>query len=807
MANNSLPTEPLKLVDHFIFPGCSVSSYTLLSPSVFLPVFQRDAVWKPSQVCELWDSLLRGIPIPGLVLAPVNATGKSAIGKFGTGSLSPEDGDFLLLDGQQRARALMAGLERICDSNTHLMTQRLWIDLDWPHHTPDKNDPTLDSHGLRFGFFLCTQAWPWGHNKARDGKANRDKINEARKNLFKKRVWGDFASPSGKHVGCFDFQIPLDYTWPVEAKSPIPFKVILDKFSSSNPPTSANDWQIFLKSQIEKRGIDGPSASTLERVAKQLHDALPSLKIQTIGSTIASLDDNELLIAFQRINRNATQVTNDELFFAAIKQEAPACDELAQKTATPISPLDVVRGAVIMASQPIEVSSTVDQPRADDSTPPIDLNPVNLSSLAKKSGGKSKLADQIQVDLATGIPNYLAALQKLTKTLRYDSKTTYGLNDPGLPNIMLSHLSVFSWLPPLQWLLALKRDPNASERIELIRYVLVNHFFADWHPSPAKQLRDLLDFAQQEGTAGRPFPKTCEILHKLTCYEKPNPESTPAWLRQVYVEATKGSPPSMSGLPAVWLVLPLTPSEWSTFLKRHADLYGGLPATHHYGGLLPGGLADDLLMWAQRGAIEDWFSGTDIALLGKLGQPWDVDHIVPSIFFEPKYCANPTDIKTSLISHLPISSHNWENFRNCANRFGNKRLWPQGFNRSDGDTAASKKLDAKWLVGGRNDWDVLSQWPPSTPHNQLLTASAISTTTWSDWSKTPLKRGKWSAGELNSFLNASLDGREKEIYTSLFSVLLPGLKCHTFWSSGESGDRMAENQSNQINSHDDAVAE
>lgn len=800
MATSSLPTEPLKLVDHFIFPGCSVSSYTPSTPSVFLPVFQRDAVWRPSQVCELWDSLLRGIPIPGLVLAPVNVAGKSVIGKFGTGSSCPTARDFLLLDGQQRARALMAGLERIRDCNNDL-TQRLWIDLDWPHHTPDNNDPTLDIHGLRFGLFLCTQAWPWGHNKTRDGKANRDKINQARENLFKgkgSKVWPAFTH-GGTHVGCFDFQIPLKFTWPVEAKCPVPFKDILDKFSCS-PSISLSNWEIFLKGQLEERKIT--FSSNLSLVAKQLYNALKILSMQTISTTIASLNENELLTAFQRINRNATLVTNEELFFAAIKQEEPACDQLAQQTGTPISPLDVVHGAVIVASQPKVVSSsTVGQPRADDSTPPIDLNPVNLGSLAKESGGKRKLADQIQVDLATGSINYLAALKELTKTLRYNA-TTYGLSDPGLPNIMLSHLSVFSWLPPLQWLLAIKRTPTPSERIELIRYVLVNHFFADWHPSPAKQLRDLLDFAQQEGTAGQPFPKTCEILQKLACYEKPNLGRTPAWLR--CVEATKGSSPSMSGLPAVWLALPLTPKEWSTFLERHADLYGGLPATHHYGWLLPGGLADDLLMWAQRGAMEEWFSGTDIALLGKLGQPWDVDHIVPSVFFEPKFRADPVDVVNSLRSYLPGLNDQWENFRNCANRFGNKRLWPQGFNRSDGDTAASTKLDDKWLARMRNDWDVLSQWPPSwITHNPLLTASAIDVgTTWSNWQNTPLGRHKWSKGELDSFLLASLAGREMEIYKSLFSVLLPGLQCYPFWSSGELGNRMGESVQ-----HDNAATE
>ena len=35
---------------------------------IILPLYQRDAVWSEGRICALWDSLLRGYPLPSFLL-------------------------------------------------------------------------------------------------------------------------------------------------------------------------------------------------------------------------------------------------------------------------------------------------------------------------------------------------------------------------------------------------------------------------------------------------------------------------------------------------------------------------------------------------------------------------------------------------------------------------------------------------------------------------------------------------------------------------------------------------------------------
>src|ERR1035437_6184672 len=66
------------------------------SKQVALPTVQRGFVWKPSQIENLWDSLLRGYPVGSFVLSYDGSS---------NGSNAPLD----LLDGQQRATAICLG--------------------------------------------------------------------------------------------------------------------------------------------------------------------------------------------------------------------------------------------------------------------------------------------------------------------------------------------------------------------------------------------------------------------------------------------------------------------------------------------------------------------------------------------------------------------------------------------------------------------------------------------------------------------------------------------------------------------------
>src|SRR4051812_32173264 len=72
------------------------------SGEIAIPEIQRPFVWEPTKVRNLLDSLYQGYPI-GYLIAWRNPTVKLKDGTFSAGKR-------ILIDGQQRVTALMAGL-------------------------------------------------------------------------------------------------------------------------------------------------------------------------------------------------------------------------------------------------------------------------------------------------------------------------------------------------------------------------------------------------------------------------------------------------------------------------------------------------------------------------------------------------------------------------------------------------------------------------------------------------------------------------------------------------------------------------
>lgn len=122
-----------------------------LNQQYFLPAIQREFVWKPEQIVQLFDSILRGYPISSFLfwaIQPENRDKWQAY-KFldkaydgGTHNESAQTDGItdltLILDGQQRLTSLMLGLRGVYvtkkkhkrwNNPDAWMTQRLYIDL------------------------------------------------------------------------------------------------------------------------------------------------------------------------------------------------------------------------------------------------------------------------------------------------------------------------------------------------------------------------------------------------------------------------------------------------------------------------------------------------------------------------------------------------------------------------------------------------------------------------------------------------------------------------------------------------------
>src|SRR5436305_10627249 len=86
------------------------SSPSKCMPLLALPPMQRTAVWRPKQVVDLWDSLMRGLPIGTFYLVEQVSGPRKVVTLTDDETREANFSGFDLLDGQQRVRALLVGV-------------------------------------------------------------------------------------------------------------------------------------------------------------------------------------------------------------------------------------------------------------------------------------------------------------------------------------------------------------------------------------------------------------------------------------------------------------------------------------------------------------------------------------------------------------------------------------------------------------------------------------------------------------------------------------------------------------------------
>jgi len=139
-------------------------------PVIAMPPVQRSAVWRPKQVLDLWDSLMRGLPIGTFYLLDYR-NGRPASAQ----NVTPCDGSetklstlpgFDLLDGQQRVRALWVGAHRFAEDK-----RCLWVDL---------GAKTAAEFPC---FYLTSEAQPFGYDPTTGRKRHVDERRKARESI------------------------------------------------------------------------------------------------------------------------------------------------------------------------------------------------------------------------------------------------------------------------------------------------------------------------------------------------------------------------------------------------------------------------------------------------------------------------------------------------------------------------------------------------------------------------------------------------------------------------------------------------
>ncbi|MFA6549713.1 MAG: DUF262 domain-containing protein, partial [Candidatus Margulisiibacteriota bacterium] len=285
-----------------------------------LPPVQRGFVWKPYQIENLWDSLLRGFPIGAFVLSK-----KRNISVNNTEM-------FDLLDGQQRASAICLGFGRKA-FKTSQERYRIFIDLIKP-----SND------NREYIFRVITKSHPWGYQKTDNTKTLESGNITKAQNIY----------------GYDNYlQEELARFFPYDADLPVPFELFIESaLKSKDLNELINEiekwpyWQTVIKLWKNKRkevedafdGEDGAYSGSSTRIRTRIKliygivkDMLNDVEIPALyldlekiaqnkyGAIKETQDeesdetDDEIENLFVRLNSEGTPLRGEELNYSILK--------------------------------------------------------------------------------------------------------------------------------------------------------------------------------------------------------------------------------------------------------------------------------------------------------------------------------------------------------------------------------------------------------------------------------------------------------------------------------------------------------
>lgn len=278
--------------------GCDKSVF------VALPLIQRGSVWKPKQIIDLWDTLLRGMPMGSLMYSPMKPgidvreiCGKDMI-------KTPESETIGLIDGQQRTLAMLIAWPKIGEK----MDRRIWVDFA---------DTPGDEHLFRL--HVTTKNQPFGFQKSSPStKLSLGERGDAH---------DKFIEHHGKNDLSHDFMFKMAI--PYHAKLPLDLRVLIECWNHlGNKAAWIKKTEGMLAEKIDDLGqakarIHG-FANALERLFKL---QIPLLKVDRELFSVVE-DDNEtidppLAVLFKRIGTGGTPLSDADYVYSVIKHRLP----------------------------------------------------------------------------------------------------------------------------------------------------------------------------------------------------------------------------------------------------------------------------------------------------------------------------------------------------------------------------------------------------------------------------------------------------------------------------------------------------
>jgi hypothetical protein len=284
-----------------------------------LPSVQRNFVWRPFQIENFWDSLLRGYPVGSFVAERKKDENDNP------------DRTLELLDGQQRATSVCLGfLNPLVEDKTQKQTilgasgslLRIFIDLQKPSGRDDR----------KYLFRVITKAHPWGFQRG-----DNQRILEASERQKALKAYGVkrnyLKSPIGKFWP-WDAGLSLPLGLFLHARDPRCLEEMIDRWLEGKAVTLKNG-NILRKFDDVKKLIKGTDKDTFyelneiyEPVQRTLeHKFIPLLVLS--DETLRGEKDNKSAEAqegldaaenlFIRLNSAGSPLSGEDLTYSLLK--------------------------------------------------------------------------------------------------------------------------------------------------------------------------------------------------------------------------------------------------------------------------------------------------------------------------------------------------------------------------------------------------------------------------------------------------------------------------------------------------------
>lgn len=679
-----------------------------LSSKIFLPALQRGGVWRPKQVLELWDTLLRGLPIGMFQLVEARKGDRAVTieGKL----IDRDAGGFDLLDGQQRLRALMVGVQP-----DHSEQRNLWIDL------------SEDAERLWPCLYVTSRAQPFGYKPLEGSKWSLNERREARK-----AVEGDASETPLEIVGAnrraYDSELfcgaVLQRGGGGFRQPPLPFRSSPDRTFKLNDLVVAWRGENLLPDSDEglsrlrhATGIESHSTRL-----DLLDVALRKAAAVTIPLYLVRVGADEMAVLFERIGAGGTPLQGDERLYSVLKSHIPdvrrVVDEVHDLVGRILTPSRIAATALRLATTMTD-SAKLDGPDV-----------FQLKKLLQNEDFKAKLRQLILIeDKGKSIP-VVDSFKRISRLLRYSQ-------DAGnfwLPDALLPDLPVELWEVLVFWDHCHPPGTEAAlGREQVVRLAL---FWVLCVTSKLRASRLAFEYLSKRDNAS---PSIDRALYTLFTHD-PGGRCAYSLPDHIFKIPTAGT--------MIWL----------THAERFGvgDDYDHLGAHWWWNG-------KKLLPWIQREYVRDAFPGYAALAEHEDDLPYDFDHICP--------VDDWNTLRGARLETLTATEQKkiWNARSLIGDGIGNLRIIDSSENRSLGKMSILEKIPSL-SSSQRSDEqaDELSKWalsPDQTDCNDWCKADASSTA-----SSGAESRAKWDLDRISA-LQRAVEGRAAFLYRLFFDGL------------------------------------